>query len=328
MGAVERFCDRAMLIERGDDDRDRRARDDRRRYNELNFGRSSTRRRADRATATATCRGREIIDALVRGRAGERDITALAQGEPCTACIEVAVPRADRRPDLRDAPCATTSRHTIFVARSDVGTAPIGRVRRRRRRVVPLRLRRTGSRRARYTLTPSVIARAAPATTRSTCARTSPSLRRRTAGRVTGGVADLPHTRSRSSADGARPRHRRCRRRRRRRSAATSGGFSDLTWTLAVDRLQAALLRLGARLRVVAGAAAAVLRRPLLRLHADRSASATGIQHYPVYLLISIVLFTFFSETTARLRAVPARAREPAAQDALPAARDPALGRR
>jgi ABC-2 type transport system permease protein len=44
------------------------------------------------------------------------------------------------------------------------------------------------------------------------------------------------------------------------------------------------------------------------------------IKNYPVYLLVSIMLFTFFSETTSR-------GREPAAQGPLPAPRDPALGR-
>ena len=50
------------------------------------------------------------------------------------------------------------------------------------------------------------------------------------------------------------------------------------------------------------------------------------VKHYPVYLLASIVLFTYFAETTIRRRYVPDRAREPTAQDALPADRDPALG--
>ena len=43
----------------------------------------------------------------------------------------------------------------------------------------------------------------------------------------------------------------------------------------------------------------AALRRPLLRVHRG-GALGGDIKHYPVYLLSSIVLFTFFPETTCR----------------------------
>ena len=50
----------------------------------------------------------------------------------------------------------------------------------------------------------------------------------------------------------------------------------------------------------------------------------TEVPNYPVYLLESIVIWTFFAETTARVGALPRGPREPAAQDPLPAPGHPA----
>ena len=66
--------------------------------------------------------------------------------------------------------------------------------------------------------------------------------------------------------------------------------------------MEAALLRLGARLLLAAGAAAAAVRRAVRVLHGDRAASASVKGRagaiYGTQLLASIVLFTFFAEAT------------------------------
>ena len=51
------------------------------------------------------------------------------------------------------------------------------------------------------------------------------------------------------------------------------------------------------------------------------------VEFYPVALLLGIVLFTFLAEATAGLGAQPRRAREPGAQDRVPAPRGAAGGR-
>jgi ABC-type polysaccharide/polyol phosphate transport system ATPase subunit len=86
MNAVERFCDRAMLLERGElvalGEPDRVARH----YRELNFGRSvkglsDEHRYGDR--------GAEIVDAWIEDRSGDR-ISAAGQGERISLCFQVA----------------------------------------------------------------------------------------------------------------------------------------------------------------------------------------------------------------------------------------------
>ena len=87
MDAVERFCDRAMLLERGTVVDDRRpARRSRSAYNEINFGRLVHDR--SRAPATATQAGRDHRALGSRTRAVSES-TALAQGEPVQVVIEV-----------------------------------------------------------------------------------------------------------------------------------------------------------------------------------------------------------------------------------------------
>ena len=90
-------------------------------------------------------------------------------------------------------------------------------------------------------------------------------------------------------------------------------------------RVQAALLRLGARLPVVAGAPAAVLRRPLLRLHRhlpDRQ-GRPPLRGLPAHRDRAVELPR---RGDVGLRAVPGSARGAAAQGALPAHGDPAVG--
>ena len=89
----------------------------------------------------------------------------------------------------------------------------------------------------------------------------------------------------------------------------------------------AQLPRHRARLPVVARAAADAVRRAAASCSRRRSTSASACTQYPVLLLFNIVLFGFFQEATVaggRLDRGPGVGR---AQDAVPAARDPARGR-
>ena len=90
------------------------------------------------------------------------------------------------------------------------------------------------------------------------------------------------------------------------------------------DGVQAALLRLGARLPVAARPPADALRRALPGLHAVRE-GRRPVPFYPVVLLGNIVLFTFFQEGTARR--IGRRPREPGAEDPLPAHGHPGVRR-
>jgi ABC-type polysaccharide/polyol phosphate transport system ATPase subunit len=85
MNAVERFCDRAMLLERGAmvalGEPDRVARH----YRELNFGRSVKGLSEEHRSGD---RGAEIVDAWIEDRFGER-IVASGQGERIALCFQV-----------------------------------------------------------------------------------------------------------------------------------------------------------------------------------------------------------------------------------------------
>ena len=81
----------------------------------------------------------------------------------------------------------------------------------------------------------------------------------------------------------------------RRRARAAS---VELTLTLARTEFKLRYFGSVARLRLVADAAAAVLRRALRVLHARSSMSARGIPHYGVYLLTGIILWNYFIEAT------------------------------
>ncbi len=123
MSAVERFCHRAMLIERGDVLEIGEPRRIARRYNELNFG---------GLVHTATEEGRygdhaaaEILDAWFEDDAGAR-ITEQAQGEPVTMCMEVSFHTALDDP-MFAFNVINEPRHTVFATSTDVAaTEPTG----------------------------------------------------------------------------------------------------------------------------------------------------------------------------------------------------------
>jgi ABC-type polysaccharide/polyol phosphate transport system ATPase subunit len=122
MSAVERFCDRAMLIEGGrlieigDPHRIARA------YNEINFGRlvhnaPPGSRYGDQAAA-------EITSAWFENAAGER-IEAIAQGVPLTIAMEIHFHTALVEPIIGLA-LRNMVGHTIFATRSDYSGVTIG----------------------------------------------------------------------------------------------------------------------------------------------------------------------------------------------------------
>jgi ABC-type polysaccharide/polyol phosphate transport system ATPase subunit len=190
MGAVERFCDRAMLLENGRIVDIGEPLDIARAYNEINFGRTAHAsvtaggaagaRAGDRADA-------EIVDAWFENRDGERVLT-LAQGERCRARFEVAL-----HAPLEDPVFAVTLRneahHTILVLRTDHFHGPSGSFAAGERVVVTFQFDNWLAA-SRYTLTPSV-ARAG--------GMDALDLRENLASlmthgiHVSGGVVDVPH---------------------------------------------------------------------------------------------------------------------------------------
>ena len=113
MSAVERFCDRVALLERGEMVELGEPREVTRAYNELNFGRLAH----DASPAATQAAGTFVAEGWFENAAGER-IAALAQGESLRACFEVVV-----REPLEDPVLAITLRNeagqTMVVARSD-----------------------------------------------------------------------------------------------------------------------------------------------------------------------------------------------------------------
>ena len=111
MSSVERFCDRAMLIERGEVLDIGSPEDVSRKYSEINFGETP---HQDDERAAGPLR---ILGAWCEDEGGER-IVAQNQGETCRACMEVEFREAVEDPTFAIA-FRNEPRHTIFVARSE-----------------------------------------------------------------------------------------------------------------------------------------------------------------------------------------------------------------
>ncbi len=90
MSAIERFCDRAMLLDKGRMIAIGEPAAIARRYNELNFGRTIHTLSEDRTEAEqrAERRDADIVDAWFEDGAGAR-VNAIAHRETCVACIEI-----------------------------------------------------------------------------------------------------------------------------------------------------------------------------------------------------------------------------------------------
>ena len=186
MSAVERFCDRAMLLERG------RVLDIgepgtiARKYREVNFGQLVHAARVEEGGPESAPAAR-ITAAWFESPEGER-ITSAAHGAPCVACVEVRFEEALENPvfgiTLRNEAGATVFATTTALSQMDTGS-----FRRGQTTVVRMRFENwlTASR---YSLTPSI----ARAGTDETI-----DIREDMAGLLvhgwhfTGGVTNLPH---------------------------------------------------------------------------------------------------------------------------------------
>jgi ABC-type polysaccharide/polyol phosphate transport system ATPase subunit len=113
MYSVERFCDRAMLMEHGRMTKIGEPREIGRAYHELNFGKLAH----DAPEESHSASGTAIADAWFENERGER-IVSSSQEEPIAICFE-----AHLGEDLHEPVFAVTVRtdlgHTIIVARSD-----------------------------------------------------------------------------------------------------------------------------------------------------------------------------------------------------------------
>jgi ABC-type polysaccharide/polyol phosphate transport system ATPase subunit len=112
MTAVERFCDRAVLIDRGKMQQLGSPHAIARAYNELNFGRLVHEQQGDDQPRYGDHAVAEILDCWFETEAGDR-VTAVGQGEPLAVCMDVRFHDAIEDPifamSLRNQP-----RHTVF----------------------------------------------------------------------------------------------------------------------------------------------------------------------------------------------------------------------
>ena len=284
MGAVERFCDRAMLIERGR--MHRRSASPHEIAPRLQRAQLRPARRSEPSTPRAATATRPRPRSWPPGSRTTR-ASAIDRARPGRAAARRASRSSfhDRveRPGLRASHLRNEPRHDVFATSTRLRRRRDRQLRRRRDRRTCACASRTGSRPSRYTLTPVGRARRHAAPTRSTCARTSPR------SIVHGDAHDRrrrrpPARRSRSSACERHAPLRAARRSAaRRRPRAASG---SLTWTLAVDRLQAALLRLGARLRCGRWCGRSRSSASSTSSSPRSSTLGNGVKNYAVYILV------------------------------------------
>jgi ABC-type polysaccharide/polyol phosphate transport system ATPase subunit len=127
MYSVERFCDRAMLLEKGRMVDIGEPAAIARRYNELNFGRTvhQLAEAADEEEERFGDRSAEVVDAWFEDPHGER-IVELAHGEPCRVAIE-----ARFHEELENPVFGFTLRNdvgaTIFATTTEFSIGPTGR---------------------------------------------------------------------------------------------------------------------------------------------------------------------------------------------------------
>lgn len=188
MGSVERFCDRAMLIEKGKMVDLGEPAAIARRYNELNFGRS-VHHLAQRSEERFGDRAAEIVSAWFENVDGE-PIIEQGHGELCRVCLEARFAE-----DVEDPVFGFTLRNEvgspIFAATTDLLHGPTGRFAAGARAVVRLEFHNwlvAGT----YSVTPSIA--------RPGLGADALDLRADLAQLIvhgwfyTGGVTNLPHT--------------------------------------------------------------------------------------------------------------------------------------
>jgi ABC-2 type transport system ATP-binding protein len=124
MSAVERFCDRAVLLEKGKMVDLGEPAAIARRYNELNFGRT-VHQLADDGEERFGDRSAEILDAWFEDEAGDR-IAEIAHGDTCRVCFEARFDASIESPvfgfTLRNDVGAT-----VFATTTDIAHGPTGR---------------------------------------------------------------------------------------------------------------------------------------------------------------------------------------------------------
>jgi ABC-type polysaccharide/polyol phosphate transport system ATPase subunit len=190
MSAVERFCDRAVLLEKGRMVDLGEPAAIARRYNELNFGRTVHQLAGDGATEERFGdRTAEIADAWFEDEHGER-IVEMAHGGVCRVCLEALFNEA-----VQDPVFGFTLRNdvgaTIFAATTDLVHGPTGAFGAGERAVVRLEFQNWMVQ-STYTVTPSIA--------RPGLGADALDLRADLAqlvvhgGFYTGGVTNLPHT--------------------------------------------------------------------------------------------------------------------------------------
>ena len=183
MRAVEHFCDRAMLIERGRVQSIGQPRAIAQAYNELNFG-------ALVESTDGHHRGAAEILACWFETADGEAVTEIPQGEPLVVCMDVHFHRSVDDPvyavNLRNLP-----RHTIFATSTRAMGTPTSRVAAGDRVRVRVALENWLAP-SRYTATPSVAAGDAADETMDI--REDLASLMLTGPRTTGGIVDVPHT--------------------------------------------------------------------------------------------------------------------------------------
>jgi ABC-type polysaccharide/polyol phosphate transport system ATPase subunit len=153
MGSVSRYCDQAMLMERGRivsmGDPERVARE----YHELNFGRltdagshTGERRYGDRRA--------EILDAWIEDARGERT-TAVGQREPFSLCMEIEF-HEDLKDPIFGFRLNNELRHPVSASRTDWEHGPSGHFAAGQRTLVRMRMTNLLAP-GRYTFSPGVV---------------------------------------------------------------------------------------------------------------------------------------------------------------------------
>ncbi len=190
MGAVERFCNRAMLLEKGAMVAIGEPSEVARRYNLLNIGQAAHAAAHDEAQVSNRVPERRlgIIDAWFEDLAGER-IASLSYGRPCRVCMEIRF-----NDEFVDPIFGVTLRNqiggTVFATTTDVAHGPTGRFDAGQTVVVRLDFDNCLAA-SRYTLTPSVAEKGSPSALEMRDDLASLLIE---GGPMTGGVAHLSHT--------------------------------------------------------------------------------------------------------------------------------------
>jgi len=190
MSAIERFCDRAMLLERGRMIMMGEPATVARRYNELNFGKTIHEASEQVAGQEQASEHRDafIVDGWFEDTDGTR-IPAIAHREWCTACVEVHF-----NAPLDDPIFGMTLRNdvgaTVFATTTALDIGPSGHFGAGETVVVRMRFE-TWFTQTRYTLTPSIARGGMGADTIDLRADLASLVVH--GGNFTTGVVDLPH---------------------------------------------------------------------------------------------------------------------------------------